>query len=263
MSASVKRFNLIKKDIFGHIVPLKKMLISLIGTATFPRLNWINRIEVTGDDILKNLPDRQVLFVSNHQTYFADVISMLHVFCKVKSPITNNIRNPLYLLSPRINTYFVAAEETMKSGLLPKLFAYVGAIHVKRTWRASGQDIKREVDLNDTQNIGDALADGWVITFPQGTTKGFAPGRKGTAHIIKEYQPLVIPVVINGFKRAFDKKGLFIKKRGVKLSMRFKDALEINYEDTAENILAQIMDAIEQSEKFRFKFEDLKMLDEK
>jgi 1-acyl-sn-glycerol-3-phosphate acyltransferase len=223
----------------------------------------VNKTKITGREILDELPEQKVLFVSNHQTYFADVITMLHVFCTVKSKITHNLRNPLYLINPRINTYFVAAEETMKSGIIPKLFAYVGAIHVKRTWRASGQEINREVDTNDTKHIGEALNDGWVITFPQGTTKSFAPGRKGTAHIIKQYQPIVVPVVINGFKRAFDKKGLFIRKRGVKLSVRFKEPLTIDYNADAEVILAQVMDAIEQSEKYRFKFEEVKYDGEK
>ncbi|MCB0473201.1 MAG: 1-acyl-sn-glycerol-3-phosphate acyltransferase, partial [Flavobacteriaceae bacterium] len=60
-------------------------------------------------------------------------------------------------------------------------------------------------------NIGKALDDGWVITFPQGTTTPFKPIRRGTAFIIKEYQPIVIPVVIDGFRRSFDKKGLQVK----------------------------------------------------
>jgi hypothetical protein len=30
-----------------------------------------------------------------------------------------------------------------------------------------------------TENIKIALNDGWVITFPQGTTKSFKPVRKG------------------------------------------------------------------------------------
>jgi 1-acyl-sn-glycerol-3-phosphate acyltransferase len=139
----------------------------------------------------------------------------------------------------------------MKSGLLPRLFAYVGSINVKRTWRAAGRDIQREVESSDVAHIGEALADGWVITFPQGTTRAFAPGRKGTAHLIKQFRPVVVPIVIDGFRRAFDKKGLFLKKRGVKLKMRFKDPLVINYDDSVEAILDQVMHAIEQSETFR------------
>ena len=44
--------------------------------------------------------------------------------------------------------------------------------------------------MSDISNINKALNDGWVITFPQGTTTPFKPIRKGTAHIIKHYNPL-------------------------------------------------------------------------
>ena len=74
-------------------------------------------------------------------------------------------------------------------------------------------------------------------------------GRKGTAYIIKLCKPVVIPIVIQGFWRAFDKKGLKFKKRGTQLSVTFMPPLQINYEDTPEVILAQVMDAIQQSKK--------------
>ena len=80
--------------------------------------------------------------------------------------------------------------------------------------------------------------------------KPFAPGRKGTAYIIKHCRPVVIPVVIQGFWRAFNKKGLTFKKKGVPLSVRFKEPLVINYEAPAEEILNQVMDAIEQSKEY-------------
>ena len=32
------------------------------------------------------------------------------------------------------------------------------------------------------------------------------PLRKGTAHIIKQYKPVVVPIVIDGFRRSFDRK---------------------------------------------------------
>ena len=60
---------------------------------------------------------------------------------------------------------------------------------------------------------------------------------------------MVIPVVIQGFWRAFNKKGLKFKKTGVPLSVRFKESLQIDYEAPAEQILAQVMDAIEQSKE--------------
>jgi 1-acyl-sn-glycerol-3-phosphate acyltransferase len=105
----------------------------------------------------------------------------------------------------------------------------------------------------DTQKIDKALAHSWVITFPQGTTKPFAPGRKGTAHIIKNNHPIVVPVVINGFWRAFTKKGLTYKKVGTPLTIRFKAPLDIDYDAPVEAILDQVMDAIEQSKTFKLK----------
>jgi 1-acyl-sn-glycerol-3-phosphate acyltransferase len=110
--------------------------------------------------------------------------------------------------------------------------------------------VRKGLDPSDTRKITKALENNWVITFPQGTTKPFAPGRKGTALIIKQMKPVVIPVVINGFWRAFNKKGLKFKKKGSLLSVTFKAPLLIDYEAPAEVIMTQIMDAIEQSKKF-------------
>ena len=125
-----------------------------------------------------------------------------------------------------------------------------GALTVRRTWNKESKDIRKGLDPSDTRKITRALEDSWVITFPQGTTKAFAPGRKGTALIIKQNRPIVIPVVIGGFWRAFNKKGLKFKKRGVQLSVTFKEPLEIDYDAPAEKIMEQVMDSIEQSKKF-------------
>ena len=104
------------------------------------------------------------------------------------------------------------------------------------------------VDLSEIENIMKALDNGWVITFPQGTTSAFAQGRKGTAKLIKNQRPTVIPIKINGFRRAFDKKGLKIKVTGVKPTLEFKTALDIDYDnESANEILDKIMHAIEQT----------------
>ena len=62
-----------------------------------------------------------------------------------------------------------------------------------------------------------------------------------------------MPVVISGFWRAFNKKGLKFKKKGSLLSITFKAPLQIDYNDTVENILDQVMNAIEQSKTFMLK----------
>ena len=141
----------------------------------------------------------------------------------------------------------------MNNSWLSRLFKLGGALTVKRTWRAEGIDVSRERDAVDTQKIDQALSKSWVITFPQGTTKPFAPGRKGTAHIIKNNRPVVVPVVINGFWRAFTKKGLTFKKVGTTLTVRIKSPLNIDYNAPVEEILSQVMEAIEQSKEFMLK----------
>lgn len=232
---------------------VRKLVYAVIGLATYPGLVWFNKLKILGTEYLRQLPKNNVLFVSNHQTYFADVITFIHIFCAVKWRKKNRLGIPYYFLNPFTRVNYVAAEETMKANWLSRLFAYAGAITVKRTWRAEGKEVRRNLDPSDTRKIQRALANNWVITFPQGTTKPFAPGRKGTAFIIKEMHPVVIPVVINGFWRAFTKKGLSFKKRGSLLTVRFKAPLEIDYNASAEAILEQIMDAIEQSKTFMMK----------
>jgi 1-acyl-sn-glycerol-3-phosphate acyltransferase len=239
------------KDPFGHIVWIKKLLISSIGRLTWSRYNRKNTIEIEGAEILKDLPDRNVMFISNHQTYFADVIAFLHIFCAAKNGQFNSLADKSYLRKPRINSYFVAAEETMKKGILPRIFAYVGSVSIQRTWRQGNKDVNRKVRMDDISNIGTALNDGWLINFPQGTTKPFVKGRRGIILIVKKYNPVVVPVVIDGFRRAFDKRGLKLKKQGVKLTVRFKQPLNLDPSMDSDLLLEQMMDAIEQSERFQ------------
>ena len=244
---------LFKRNPFGHILFIKKWLIRIFGGITHKRYRGFNHLQIEGSEIIKTLPDTNVLFISNHQTYFADVVAMFHVFNASLSGRGNSIKNVSYLWNPKLNIYYVAAKETMQAGLLPKILAYAGAITVERTWRSQGKDVteKRDVNPNDTENIKIALEDGWVITFPQGTTKSFKPVRKGTAHIIKQHRPIVVPIVIDGFRRSFDKKGLRLKKKGIQQSFVIKKPLEIDYDnDTIEQIVEKVEFAIEQHPSF-------------
>ncbi len=242
---------LLKRNPFGHILIFKKWLIRFFGLLSHSRFRGFNELHIEGSEIIKNLPDTNVLFVSNHQTYFADVAAMFHVFNASLSGRVDSIKNIGYIWNPKLNIYYVAAKETMQAGLLTRIMAYAGAVSVERSWRSKGKDVHRDVNLNDTENIGIALKDGWVITFPQGTTKPFKPIRKGTAHIIKNHKPIVIPIVIDGFRRSFDKKGIRIKKRGILQSFQIKPPLDINYEnETIEEIVEKLEYAIEQHPSF-------------
>lgn len=242
---------LLKRNPFGHILLLKRLLILFAGFLTHARYKRFNTLSIEGSEILRNLPGEKVLFVSNHQTYFADVVAMFHVFNASLQGRENSIKNALYLLCPKLNVYYIAAKETMSGSLLAKILAYAGSISIERTWRAGGEDVNRQVKFSDISNIGKALNDGWVITFPQGTTRPWKPIRKGTAHIIKTYKPIVVPIVIDGFRRSFDRKGLYIKKKGILQSMVIKEPLEIDYEnESVESIIEKLEYAIEQHPSF-------------
>ncbi|QTD38265.1 1-acyl-sn-glycerol-3-phosphate acyltransferase [Polaribacter batillariae] len=243
--------SLFKRNPFGHILFLKKWIIRIFGLISHSRYRKFNNLQIEGSEILRNLPDKNVLFISNHQTYFADVAAMFHVFNAALSGRDDSIKNIGYIWNPKLNIYFVAAGETMRSGLLPKIFAYAGSVSIDRTWRSAGKDVNRQVKNSDISNISKAIKDGWVITFPQGTTTPFKPIRRGTAHIIKTCKPVVVPIVIDGFRRSFDKKGLNIKKRNVLQSMVIKEPLEIDYEnESVADIVTKIEYAIEQHPSF-------------
>lgn len=235
-----------KRNPFGHYLFIKRWLIRLLGIITRRRFNGFNDLHIRGSSIIRDLPEKNVLFISNHQTYFADVTAMFHVFFASLAGRDDNLNYLRYIWRPKLNVYYIAAKETMKSGLLPRILAYTGSISIERTWREKGKSVNRQVKMSDITNIGKALDDGWVITFPQGTTKPFAPVRKGTIHIIKTYNPVVVPIVIDGFRRSFDKKGIFIKKKGIKQSMHIKRPIVFDLNKSNEEIVKQIAEAIEQ-----------------
>jgi len=234
-----------ERDPFGNPILFKRIVVMILGFISYNRLTVYNKTKITGTEYLEDLPEQGVLFLPNHQTYFMDVVCLYHIFFSVKWGFRNTLNYPLYLLAPRSNLFYVAASETMKNdGLLPRVFAQAGAILVNRSWRAEGVDVKREVDLAAVEKIGKGLKFGWVISFPQGTTRAFAPLRKGTAHLIKGENPIVVPVRINGFRRAFDKKGLLWRKRNTTLTVEFREPIRFAADATTEEILTRLQHEI-------------------
>lgn len=238
-------FGLFERDPFGNWLFLKRIIIAVAVLPTFWRLAIANKLRIEGTQHIKKLPNTNVFFISNHQTYFADVITFYHVFCSVKWGF-GRVLVPIYLLAPRARIFYVAAKETMQTGLLPRLFSLAGAILVERSWRAKGENVQRTVDTSASDKVAQGLDFGWVVSFPQGTTSPYAPIRKGTAHIIKENNPIVVPVVINGFRRAFNKTGLGYKKRNTELSVRFKEPIYFTKDQTLEEITEIVKNIIEQ-----------------
>ena len=62
---------------------VKGTVYAIVGLVSYPGLNIINRLKIKGMENLHKLPKKNVLFVNNHQTYFAEVITFLHIFCAV------------------------------------------------------------------------------------------------------------------------------------------------------------------------------------
>src|ERR1700712_4761338 len=121
---------------------VRKIVYAIVGTISYPVLTMVNRLKITGTEHLRKLPRNNVLFVSNHQTYFADVITFFHIFSAVKWRRKNRLGLPFYLLNPVTNVFYVAAEETMKSNWVSKLFSMAGALQVKRTWKEQGKEVR-------------------------------------------------------------------------------------------------------------------------
>jgi 1-acyl-sn-glycerol-3-phosphate acyltransferase len=239
-------FGIFQKDPFGNWLVLKRAIIFIAGWPTYWRIAIVNKLKIEGTEYLKDLPNENVFFISNHQTYFADVISFYHIFCNIKWGFGKKLI-PIYLFAPRAKIFYVAAKETMKTGIIPKLFSLAGAILVERSWRAEGINVKRDVDSSAGDNVSKGLKFGWVVSFPQGTTSPYAPIRKGTAHIILQNKPIVVPVVINGFRRAFNKTGLKYKKRNTELNVKFKKPIYFDDNQSLEDITLIVQNIIEQS----------------
>ena len=227
------------KNIFGQYLIIKKAIIRTIGVLTHKTFNN-KRFNIQGTTILNEIPKHNVLFISNHQTYFYDVIAMLHVFNASLNGRRDSLKNILYLLKPKSNIYFIAAFETMKASLISKILSYAGSILIKRTWREAGKEITRNIRSEDFDNIIKALNDGWVITFPRGTTDNSKPVRSGTAYIIKQTNPIVIPVKIDGFGDVFERNSLKIKNKTKTFSIKFGNALKFNDNESIESITNQI-----------------------
>ena len=230
-----------------NIKLVRALVYMIVGSISYPGLAIFNKLTIEGTEHLNNLPKKNVLFVSNHQTYFAEVITFLHIFCAVKWRKKNKLGIPYYLLNPFTGVFFVSAAETMKQNWMTRLFELAGSITVKRTWNEGSKEVRQGLDPSDTRKIDRALKNSWIINFPQGTTKLFAEGRKGAVLLIKQNHPIVIPIVISGFNIAFDKKGLKMLKKGTELSVKFKAPLLIDYTATNDEIMETIMLAIEQS----------------
>lgn len=154
-----------------------------------PYFTLLNDVQVEGDDQIATLPHRNVVFLSNHQTYFLEAIAFFDLVY---------VRHGLHLESPLLR--FSAAEETLKKNLFTSLMRLAGGVTLRRSFREGGVDVRRAVDLEGVGRIEDAIRDGWLLHFPAGTTRRGAPLRPGVARLLHATRALAVPVRVSGFR---------------------------------------------------------------
>lgn len=157
---------------------------------TLPYFRLLNRIHATGDAVLDTLPRKNVVFLSNHQTYFMEAIAFFDlVYVKHALPLENPF------------TRFSAATETMQKNLVTQIFTKAGGVTFRRSFREGGKDVKRSVDLEGVAKVEEAIANGWLLHFPAGTTQKGAPLRPGVAQLLHRTKAVAVPMRVDGFRR--------------------------------------------------------------
>lgn len=215
-----------------HKNALRSKLSKTMYCLTYPEYYMKNELIIEGSEILAELPDKNVMFVSNHETYFGEAGAILGILL---------YSSPHSLFQPKTNLKYIAAEETMKMGWFSRLLMNVGnCIPIKRQFRDQGADTSRGFDVSAAKEVLKALKQGWLLNFPTGTTSNNANVRLGTASYIKKTKSIVVPITISGFESCFGKKGIISKSFGNKLKVKFHSPLEIDYDDSREVITEQI-----------------------
>jgi 1-acyl-sn-glycerol-3-phosphate acyltransferase len=169
---------------------LRRGLLASFGVGfTVPYFAILNDVQVEGDEVLRELPRRNVVFLANHQTYFLEAIAFFDLVY---------VRHQMPLESPIVR--FSAAEETMKQNLLTKLMTLAGGVTFRRSFREAGEDVRRAVDMEGVARVEEAIRDGWLLHFPAGTTKKGAPLRGGVARLLHNTQAVALPMRVEGFR---------------------------------------------------------------
>lgn len=169
---------------------LRRGIITSLGLGfTIPYFRLLNRVKVTGDAVVDKLPRKNVVFLSNHETYFMEAMAIFDVVY---------VRHRLPLENPFMR--FSAATETMKQNPLTQLFIKAGGVTFRRSFREGGKEVKRAVDFEGVSKVEEAIANGWLLHFPAGTTQKGAPLRPGIAQLLHRTKAVAVPVRVDGFR---------------------------------------------------------------
>jgi len=186
--AAVKRKESLEHTFLERWV--RRGMIGALGVGfTLPYMRLLNKVRAEGDDLLPTLPRKNVVFLSNHQTYFMEAMAFFDLVY---------VRRQLPLEDPILR--FSAAEETMNKNALLKLAARLAGITFKRSFREGGRDVNRPVDMEGVSKLEQAITTGWLLHFPAGTTQKGAPLRPGVAQILHRTKCVAVPVRVDGFR---------------------------------------------------------------
>jgi 1-acyl-sn-glycerol-3-phosphate acyltransferase len=170
---------------------IRRGLIASFGFGfTLPYFRLLNRIHADGDAILDDLPRRNVVFLSNHQTYFMEAIAFFDLVY---------MRHRLPLEDPFLR--FSAATETMQKNLVTQIFTKAGGVTFRRSFREDGRAVNRSVDFEGVAKVEEAIAGGWLLHFPAGTTQKGAPLRPGVAQLLHRTKAIAVPLRVDGFRK--------------------------------------------------------------
>jgi 1-acyl-sn-glycerol-3-phosphate acyltransferase len=192
------------------------MILTIGNLATPVYFRWLNSVKAEGDEVLKTLPRKNVVFLSNHQTYFTEAIAFFDLFYIVHG---------LPYEDPHLR--FSAATETMKKNLVTQVLTYAGGVTFRRSFREAGKEVKRPVDFEGVGKIEEAIETGWLLHFPTGTTQRDAPIRPGIAQLLHRTKPIAVPVRVDGFRDLLLHKQ-FPGRTGKQATIRFFPPMDLD-----------------------------------
>jgi 1-acyl-sn-glycerol-3-phosphate acyltransferase len=192
------------------------MILAIGNLATPVYFRWLNSVKAEGDEVLETLPRKNVIFLSNHQTYFTEAIAFYDLLYIVHGMPYEN---------PHLR--FSAASETMKKNLITNVLTYAGGVTFRRSFREAGKEVNRPVDLEGIGKIEEAIATGWLLHFPTGTTQKHAPIRPGMAQLLHRTKPIAVPMRVDGFQSLLLHKQ-FPGRTGKNATIRFFPPMDLD-----------------------------------
>ena len=115
---------------FKYIKVIRSVVYGTVGMITYPGLVMFNKIRIEGTEHLRKLPRHNVLFVSNHQTYFADVIASYFLCGKMEK--AEQARVAILFIEPLYQCIFCCSGRNHEWIMDQSFFQNGGCINCKK-----------------------------------------------------------------------------------------------------------------------------------